>query len=335
MWRNDELDYHVNESGDRIVKIDIDSNLLPAISVDTYQTFPGDSAVEMDLEHHAEQYDIDADDLRWNITDHQGVLRALSEAAVETLNDQLCFGGGPEGHGFDIVSFDGVQSVYSPRYYNFQTDSFRSEVTINVSRLVAWLGWETGGAVIKTVERYGYDNFSSRDGFISFVTGAMEDERRLGTLIWLGLHKYLSEALDRDTCFHAVAEAEHGAYTEHLEVALTDSAWECMVDDAVARQLDGLHPEHGKLGIDEWQAWRARAEDEFGSEDLTVAVPDLDSLEGELPRFVDAWVKTAPSDLKHEWQRGAMTGARTCERCGLLPLDDDDNESSCEFWKER
>lgn len=31
----------------------------------------------------------------------------------------------------------------------------------------------------------------------------------------------------------------------------------------------------------------------------------------------------------HKWQRGWATGVRTCERCGLLPLDQDDDETSC------
>ncbi len=30
----------------------------------------------------------------------------------------------------------------------------------------------------------------------------------------------------------------------------------------------------------------------------------------------------------HEWQRGRFTGAMTCAKCKLLPLDDD------EFWSE-
>ena len=35
-------------------------------------------------------------------------------------------------------------------------------------------------------------------------------------------------------------------------------------------------------------------------------------------------------DVPHQWQRGRFTGALTCARCGLLPLDDDDAETNCE-----
>ena len=32
----------------------------------------------------------------------------------------------------------------------------------------------------------------------------------------------------------------------------------------------------------------------------------------------------------HVWQVSRFTGTKTCERCGLLPLDEDDTESTCE-----
>lgn len=31
----------------------------------------------------------------------------------------------------------------------------------------------------------------------------------------------------------------------------------------------------------------------------------------------------------HEWQSGRLTGATTCSKCGLLPLDADDYATSC------
>lgn len=33
--------------------------------------------------------------------------------------------------------------------------------------------------------------------------------------------------------------------------------------------------------------------------------------------------------VTHRWQYGPITGAKTCERCGLLPLDQDDVETRC------
>lgn len=34
-------------------------------------------------------------------------------------------------------------------------------------------------------------------------------------------------------------------------------------------------------------------------------------------------------DSRHEWQRAPLTGAVTCSRCGLLPIDDDDIDTRC------
>ena len=33
----------------------------------------------------------------------------------------------------------------------------------------------------------------------------------------------------------------------------------------------------------------------------------------------------------HDWGRAYMTGARVCQRCGLLPLDEDDAALPCEI----
>jgi hypothetical protein len=37
-----------------------------------------------------------------------------------------------------------------------------------------------------------------------------------------------------------------------------------------------------------------------------------------------------PPERPHVWQTGRMTGAVTCSRCGLLPLDADDTYSECD-----
>jgi hypothetical protein len=33
--------------------------------------------------------------------------------------------------------------------------------------------------------------------------------------------------------------------------------------------------------------------------------------------------------VTHRWQYGRFTGTKTCERCGLLPLDEDDRTTPC------
>lgn len=293
MWRTDELDYRINEQGDRIVSFDIDSNMLPHISIDTYAMFNGDGPLDYEVESAAEFYELDTDDLEITVNTFGSILRALSERAVETLNDQCdaWTGSVADGTGGDIVEFGDVRSTYSPKFYNFATDSFKSEVTINLTRLIRWLR-QQGTPIVEAVERYGNDNFSSYSGFISFVTGAMHDERRVGTLIWLGLHWYLSETLDPETCFYAVAEAEHEAYAENSTISIESCAWQRMVNEGVAEQLDGLHPESDDLTIESWRRWHDAAELAFGEDDL-LSPPEAHDFREKLPRCIDAWVKSA------------------------------------------
>lgn len=223
MYSTSEIHFDVSELGDRTATFDIDSNLLPHISVDTYQVFAGDWVAEIELEHMAEHHDIDADKLEISWGDQSDVLRKLSEAAVDTLNSQLYDG---------TVTFMGVNSTYSPTYYNFKTDSFNTTMTVNLNQLASWI-YEEHGSVIQAIEDYGNENFHSYDGFMSFVIGAMHDERRLGTLIWLGVHMYLSEHLDRDTCFSGVAEAEHEAYFDSFKIVATRHDWRGIAEDIV------------------------------------------------------------------------------------------------------
>ena len=43
-----------------------------------------------------------------------------------------------------------------------------------------------------------------------------------------------------------------------------------------------------------------------------------------------AGIYASNRESEHEWQQGRFTGAVTCARCGLLPLDDEDRDSPCE-----
>lgn len=215
MYSTSEIHFDTNELGDRTATIDIDSNLLPHISVDTYQMFNGDGVTEMEFECVAEHHGIDKDllDVRW--LDQSDVLPRLSEAAVDTMNGQLYDG---------TVTFSGVNSTYSPTYYNFATDSFNTTMTVNLNQLAHWI-YEEHGSIVQAIEDYASENFRSCDGFLSFVPSALSDERRLGTLIWLGVHMYLAEHLDRDTCFYGVAEVEHEAYMGSFEIVASRHDW--------------------------------------------------------------------------------------------------------------
>jgi len=288
MWRNDELEYSVSEQGNRIVKLAIDSNLLPVITVDTYQTFNGDWCIEQLTESEAEHYELNREDIDVEVTDFIDMLRAYSEAALKAVQGQM---------NGDMVEFsDSVNSVYSPRYYNFETDSFNTDISVDLDQLVAWIKLEHG-SVIPALEAYADMHFKSRSGFISFVTGALYDERRLGTLIWLGVHMYLADRLDWDQFYSDMTEMEYDIRTEHSTVTIDPNTFERMVNERITYEL-GTCPEADDIELDEWKAWRDRAVEAFGSDDLHLIVrPEIHEYEQFVNQVSAAWIESAPDRL--------------------------------------
>ena len=87
---------------------------------------------------------------------------------------------------------------------------------------------------------------------------------------------------------------------------------------------DGTFPcEHGHYGCATTLRGRCsaemRASDTFGLDDPFYAGYEPSDNQGGMRRIPNA----------HVWQYGRFTGAMTCERCGLLPLDQDDIETEC------
>lgn len=199
----------VNEDGDRIVELDIWSNLLPHLNVDTYSCFNGDSWVENELEHFGSgeseaPYDSDQyDDYEWDY-DHPAIIKELAEASAGNALEQLS--------GDGILLGVEVKDTSSPREYNFTTDSYSAIWTVNLSKLEAWAaehGFEA--------EAYVREHHSSRSGFMSFVDRWLEDEPE-DTALWLMLDAYMREELDRDSQFYAVCEVEWDAYNDHTTI---------------------------------------------------------------------------------------------------------------------
>jgi hypothetical protein len=80
-----------------------------------------------------------------------------------------------EGSLSDFVSRIDFQSIESPKYYNFSNDSINCEIEFNDS----------------LVDQYILDNYTSRDGFISFyendasnwLDGWKEDSHKVGSIL--------------------------------------------------------------------------------------------------------------------------------------------------------
>lgn len=199
----------VNEDGDRIVELDIWSNLLPHLSIDTYSTFTGDGWLESELEHFGSgdsdaPYDSDQyDDYEWSY-DHPAILKVLAEASAGDVLDQLA--------GQGILLMVEVKDTSSPSEYNFTTDSYSAIWTVNLTKLEAWAA-ENGFEA----QAYATEHHGSYDGFMSFVDRWLEDEPE-DTKLWLMLDAYFRAELDSDSQFNAVCEVEWEAYSDHTTI---------------------------------------------------------------------------------------------------------------------
>jgi len=196
------------ETGHRIMKFATDSNMLPVEQPDMYTSYSGDSWTERYLENMEEDgqpSDYDAYD--WSY-DSSAVCRKISEAGADDVVNQLSAWG--------IIRGVEVQSTWSPREYNFATDSYKAVWEFDADKLDEWAA-ENNFNAAEYVKQY----HSSYDGFMSFVEGWMEDERFIeGTTQWLKLAAYIRSELDQDQQRMAMAEVEDEAWDESTTVTL-------------------------------------------------------------------------------------------------------------------
>lgn len=239
-------DGRLERDEDGALKITVDSSMLPGVNVDTYQCFNGESweGSEMDyfategipewlVDHPAAQravVDLEWDDFDWKY-DHRAILWDLSKAAADGLvtDGGLHFG--------QIITGAEVLSVYSPAAYNFATDSFNAELTLDTEALVEALD-DIDTAELATWARH---RWASRDGFISYIPRYFDDEPQWA-MVWAAVARVLVDA-DYDGTM-ATAEAEWEAYMDNTTVTLNDRGaeriWEAITGEEVPEDLD-LH----------------------------------------------------------------------------------------------
>lgn len=209
-----------DEEGNLTIRVD--SSMLPGVNVDTYQCFSGDSWMDSELDYlsiegvpdwmvdhpTAQRATVEwgVDDFDWT-HDHQATLRTLAEVAAEDLVDS-------GGITFDqIITGAEVLSVWSPAAYNFATDSFDAQLTLDTEALAEALD----DIDVDELEAWARDRWASRDGFMSSIPRYFDTETEWAT-VWAAVAKVLIDS-DYDG-FMAVAEAEHEAYSEHTAMEL-------------------------------------------------------------------------------------------------------------------
>ena len=190
------------ETGHRIMKFATDSNMLPVEQPDMYHTYNGDWWTERFLENMEEDgQPSDYDDYDWEY-DSSAACMKLSQAGAQDVVDQLSAWG--------IIRSVEVTSTWSPREYNFTTDSYKATWEFDADKLDEWAA-ENNFNAAEYVKQY----HSSYSGFMSFVEDWIEDERYIeGTTQWLKLAAYLRAELDENQQRIAMQEVEDEAWDE-------------------------------------------------------------------------------------------------------------------------
>jgi hypothetical protein len=196
------------ETGHRVAKFAVDSNMLPVEQPDMYSTYNGDYFTERYLENMEEDgQPSDYDDYDWTY-DSSAVCRKLSEVGAQDVVNQLSSEG--------IIRSVEVESTWSPREYNFATDSYKAVWEFDLDLLEAWAK-ENRFNDSEYVKKY----HSSYDGFMSYVEDWMEDERYVeGSTLWLTLAAYLRMNLDLVQQEESMREVEYEAWDETTTITL-------------------------------------------------------------------------------------------------------------------
>lgn len=128
-----------------------------------------DEFIDMEAEL-ANEFNIKADLIHYEYTDFNkykiDVCKTFMELYVDAINDLLPYDiTEHDDFKFEIIDLDDIV-VISPKYYNYSTDRCFCNIETNRATLQMIKDHTLG---LKGVEKYLKDNFTSCDGFISFI----------------------------------------------------------------------------------------------------------------------------------------------------------------------
>lgn len=122
----------------------------------------------------------------------------------------------------DIIRESQFVALHSPRYYNFETDKIECELDLDWPALVVWVKQN-----LTLFEDYLKENFTSRDGFWSFVPNNTreffnqldDDFEKLSQVM---IEFYILNHLDQDLWREHLWEIASNTIYEYLESVATD-----------------------------------------------------------------------------------------------------------------
>lgn len=174
------------------ITLKIDNRDL-AYTIDTYGMFTGGSVEEMEEQHYIDEYGIDPESIDFEY-DHAGAVKSLAEASINILWNELR----------EIVENIQLIETNSPRFYNYTTDSYVAEWTINADRLQAYVTSHANEFEEFVDERWAYE----------YTRAVAEDDVNTQTVVALDF--WTRQVLPEDTYNDQMFEAESEAWFEHI-----------------------------------------------------------------------------------------------------------------------
>lgn len=153
----------------------------------------------------------DEDEQGYELQDWKGFTQAVAKAHADLLFDNL-------EQKEQIITAIEYKGLYSPKYYNFETDKLELVIDCDVEALKRYCFKDNCG----DFDLYLYENFTSYDGFISFVPNngkefyaRYEDdtERLLNVMIEF----YLLRNLDLETYRYATVEYAQDCLYDYMK----------------------------------------------------------------------------------------------------------------------
>jgi len=182
------------------MKIEI-NNLDTPYTIDMYQTFNGDSTDESMLEYYNDdneqkkdpEKNYDYDDFDWTYNTkaiHQGLAQASIDYIKENIDQ-------------DIIQDIELMKLFSPKYYNYTTDSYTMAITFDTEKLQKYIQ---------------ENNTEYTEYFFEMVKKHQANE---DDITW-SLLFYLQHEHDKEDYFYYIYEHSNDLWYENTEMKLND-----------------------------------------------------------------------------------------------------------------
>ena len=173
-------------------------------TIDTHQYFTGDDTDEMIIRDYNDENDtdLDYDSFDWSY-DHKAIVKELATASLEWLQENILD---------DIIMNLDLVETFSPKFYNYSTDSYSLDIEIDTGALDRLYDWSS------------YDgNFQAwlRDSDNQYLYETGTDDEQLDWKAMYHLEQVATDEMKGDYLM-AIHESSSELWYENTEMILIE-----------------------------------------------------------------------------------------------------------------